>query len=372
MNNDLKKYLKERIVEEGPLTIAQYMNLSLYHPEFGYYRNYNPIGQQGDFTTSPEISQMFGEIIGLCFMELWQRMDQPPEVHLIEFGPGQGTLMQDFLRAVRPEFKNVIDLHFVDISPILKQEQRNRIDHPRVTWHDDIEAAFASCQKSPVFIIANEFFDALPIHQYIMTKNGWSERLVTYTVETDRFAFTTAVLNEETISGLPLPKTFNEGEIFEICYGARYITQTMSQHICRQGGVGLIIDYGRVKSLPGDTLQAVRQHAYHDILVDPGTADLTAHVDFEALKNIAKEQGALTMGPTNQGSFLSELGIDIRAAKLKLKATPEQEAEIDRALHRLTHPTLMGDLFKVMAVTAPQTPALCGFALCTPLTSSAA
>ena len=372
MNSELKKYLIGRIKQEGPLTIAQYMNLSLYHSEFGYYRTVNPIGHNGDFVTSPEISQMFGEIIGVCFMELWQRMGRPPNIHLIELGPGQGTLIQDFLRAISPEFKNAIDLHFVDVSPILKEEQRHRLEHPRITWHDDIEAAFVSCQKSPTLIIANEFFDALPIHQYIMTTYGWAERVIAYTEETNRFSYTTNPLTANDCEKLALPKNLKQGSIFEVCHGARYMTSVMAQHLCRQGGAGLVIDYGHIRSAAGDTLQAVRQHSYHDILVDPGTADLTAHVDFEALQNIARDQGATIYGPTTQGSFLSELGIDIRAGKIKQVASLEQITEIDRALHRLTHPTQMGNLFKVMAITAPQTPAPCGFALCTQSTSSAA
>lgn len=360
MNKDFDSYLQKRLQHEGPLPLSQFMGLCLYHPEYGYYRNHNPLGQNGDFVTSPEISQMFGELIALCFMDVWQRMGAPTRIHAIELGPGRGTLMQDFLRTISPEFLKAIDLHLVDISPILKQEQRQRITHKQTTWHDDIETAFAACAQAPLFVIANEFFDALPIRQFVKKEQDWVERGITY--KDGAYQMVELLTQDTRLPQLPSGATVND--IAEICEDARYITQLLTQQIALQGGMALFIDYGYTQSAYGDTLQAMRSHQYHDFLVDPGTADLTAHVDFKALKTIAEEQGAHVSGPTTQGHFLTELGIDIRAAQLKRNADSATQIMIDKTLHRLTHPEAMGELFKVLGISAPQTPSPCGFRTC--------
>jgi NADH dehydrogenase [ubiquinone] 1 alpha subcomplex assembly factor 7 len=333
--------LKDR--PTGSMGVAKYMEYCLYHPEFGYYTTRNPLGRNSDFLTAPETSQMFGEMIALCFQELWLRMGEP-RVHIIEVGPGQGTLMQDFLRIIPMKFRQGIDLHLMDVSPVLMAEQKKRIQHPHTQWHDSLESALAAC-KGPTFIIANELFDAMPIQQLVKTEAGWKDRLVALSEDKARLIF--------------IP----EGDtIKEVCPLAQIYMEQMSSHVCEYGGMGLIIDYGYVGPALGDTLQAIHQHQYHDVLNDPGMADITAHVDFRAL--IAKAGESVVHGPTTQGDFLSELGIHLRAEMLKKTASLEQGEQIDRALYRLTDSSMMGELFKVMAITGPQTPRPLGFSKC--------
>ncbi len=326
------------IQERGSISVYEYMELCLYHPEFGYYTTRNPLGGESDFLTAPETSQMFGEMIGVCLQDLWHRMGEPA-VHLVEVGPGQGTLMQDLLRIVPQDFLGAMDLHLVDVSPVLMGEQQKRITHPNACWYKTLDEALKKC-LGPTFIIANELYDALPIHQQVRTKDGWQERCV-------------AVIDGA------LDFTPEGTTIKEHCPLAQTYMGLMSDHMAQYGGMALCIDYGYVGPAVGDTLQALRQHKFHDVLKDPGQADLTAHVDFGALMAAAKCVNVF--GPVAQGRFLFELGIMLRAEGLKKNATFVQLQQIDRALHRLLDEGQMGELFKVMAITGEQTPMPAGF-----------
>lgn len=334
---------------EGPLSVADYMHECLFHPQWGYYNTRSPIGAAGDFITAPEISQMFGEMIGAWLQDLWQRLDQPRKVNLVELGPGQGTLMQDLLRSIGPNFKKALSVHMLEISPVLQNQQQDRLQSETVVWHPDLEHTLAACQDAPLFIVANEFFDALPVHQMIKQGQDWVEQRIDWCNQENCFRFTQ-----------DLSKVTSDA-VFETCPMAQDIMQKLSQKIVQLEGAMLVIDYGYQDGSTGATLQAVSKHKYHDPLLHIGKVDLTAHVDFKTLVEVAGTQGAQTWGPTSQGDFLYKLGIRLRAQQLQRKASSRQRAELEQSLHRLICPTQMGTLFKVLAVTAPNTPIPSGF-----------
>lgn len=346
---------------QGPLTIADYMALALGHPQHGYYMKQVPFGEQGDFITAPEISQMFGELIGLWCADTWTRMGSPPEIALVELGPGRGTLMQDVLRAATalPAFADAVEVHFVETSPVLTGEQRARV--PNATWH----ASVATLPEKPLLLIANEFFDALPIRQFQRTERGWHERCVTLIPqEGGGYDFGLQLSPEALANTSMLPLGVldaPQGAVAEICPAGEAIAETLGNHLARFGGAALTIDYGHGQSAPGDTLQAVRGHDYADPFADPGEADLTAHVDFASLAQAFAKGGAKVWPLTTQGAFLTMLGITERAKRLSAKANPAQARDIKSALERLTAPKEMGTLFKVLTITAPDMAAPAGF-----------
>lgn len=358
MSKALWDSLVRRIRAQGPITVADYMSESLSHPEHGYYQKQDPFGHAGDFITAPEISQMFGELIGLWCADTWQAQGSPQSCALVEMGPGRGTLMSDVLRAARtlPGFGQALEVHLVETSPALRRLQKeNLAAQTEATWHEDL----ADLPRCPTFFLANEFFDALPVHQYQRSETGWHERLVGLEDDGESLAFG--------LSG-PLPDSLcqdfpecSPGEVVEVRPTARSYADIMARHVYRHGGAALWIDYGHDKTAAGDSLQAVKQHNYHPVLRDPGEADLTAHVDFAALKKTAESAGAKTHGPIEQGTFLKSLGIETRASLLGEAATPDQRAVLAAALQRLTAPEQMGTLFRVMAVTHPQAPTPAGF-----------
>jgi NADH dehydrogenase [ubiquinone] 1 alpha subcomplex assembly factor 7 len=349
-------HLRQRIAREGPLTIAAFMEEALVHPRFGYYTTRDPLGVAGDFTTAPEISQMFGELVGAWCAVAWQALGSPDPVSLIELGPGRGTLMTDLLRATRsvPGFAAAVRLHLVEISPALRARQQATLatvplGAPPV-WHRSL----ASVPEGPLLLVANEFFDALPIRQFQKTEGAWRERLVD-TTASGKFRF---VLSAPLSSDAPIPPILRrapEDAIVEVCPPALDLADAIATRIFRDRGAALIIDYGHADSAVGDTLQAVKGHAYRSVLDRPGEADLTAHVDFAALAHAARAAGAHVLGPVSQGAFLERLGIGPRARALAPKAAPEPAAEVAAGCQRLTDPEAMGALFKVMAITAPNT-----------------
>ena len=345
----LKDSLIRQIAAHGPISVERYMSLALGDPDFGYYMIRDPLGRGGDFITAPEVSQMFGELIGLWLAGEWQRMGSPDPVRLVELGPGRGTLMADAMRAmaVVPGLLDAIDLHMVETSPVLMAEQQKRLD---ASWHETL----AQVRKGPTLLVANEFFDALPVQQFMMTDEGWRERCVE-----DRegeLAFVTgAPAVEIAISAEP-------GDIFEVSPASTAIAGQIASRLANSGGAALIIDYGHIAHGLGDTLQAVRDHQYTDVLEQPGEADLTAHVDFAALREAAIQAGASVHGPVSQGAFLKALGIDERARRLGEAASPDQQRDILTALERLTDAKAMGELFKVMALTGPDAGTPAGFA----------
>ena len=344
--NELHQEIAARIRAQGPIPVAEYMSLVA----DTYYKMQEPFGAGGDFTTAPEISQMYGEMIGAWFVDVWMQMGKPDSVKLIELGPGRGTLSADIMRTMAgwPDLKAAVTLHLVETSPRLREIQSVTLKGHRAGWYDSLnEVPDGVC-----FVIANEFFDALPIHQFKKMEAGWQERYVDYNVEKDAFFFTTAPLDIN-ITGI-MPEEFMNapaGSIFEISPDSLSVIEQISDRIARHGGAALIADYGHLLPGLGDTLQSISKHRYADPLEEPGERDITAHVDFGTLKTVA-EQSVMVSGPVTQGQFLINLGIEARAQKLGENATDKQRQDILSALCRLIAPKEMGRLFKVMALTS--------------------
>jgi NADH dehydrogenase [ubiquinone] 1 alpha subcomplex assembly factor 7 len=347
----LEAEIRRIIAADGPMPVARYMELCLGHPRYGYYMTRDPLGVAGDFVTAPEVSQMFGELIGAWAATVWRQMGAPAAVQLIELGPGRGTLMADALRAGKalPGFLDAATVHLVETSPVLRTRQQATLGAAPVQWHDRIEHV----PEGPCIAIANEFVDALPVDQLVRGRDGWHPRMVG--VVADRLAF---VVAPDPLRH-PVEANAAPGSILELRHDAP--VALLAQRVARHGGAALIMDYGHTATAPGDSLQAVRAHKFTDPLAEPGEADLTTQVDFAALARTAQRAGAVTHGPLGQGEFLRRLGIEARAARLKANATPQQTADIDAALTRLTAAGQMGELFKVMGVTDPRLGALPGF-----------
>jgi NADH dehydrogenase [ubiquinone] 1 alpha subcomplex assembly factor 7 len=321
----LQRALHERIKAEGPITVEAYMEACNAH----YYATRDPLGAAGDFTTAPEISQMFGEMIGGALADCWKRAGAPADAVYAELGPGRGTLAGDALRVMRSAGFNG-EVHFVETSPVLRNLQEQAA--AGAARHDSI----ADLPERPLLLVANEFLDALPIRQHA----GDVERRVH--VLAGRLAFD------------------RDGEIVETSPARDEAAATIAAHLVRNSGVALIIDYGHARSAPGDTLQAVRGHAFAPVLDRPGEQDLTAHVDFESVTSAARDAGAAVTSLASQGDWLRRLGIEERAEALTA-SNPERRDDIRAALERLTGPDAMGDLFKVIALQAPDWPAPRGF-----------
>lgn len=357
----LESEIRRLIDIAGPMPIADYMRLCLTHPRYGYYVNRDPFGAGGDFVTAPEVSQMFGELIGLWAAAVWQKMGAPENVRVIELGPGRGTMIADALRAARvlKEFHTAIVLHLVEISATLRQIQQQRLENLDVPalWHDTLE----DVPTGPSIIIANEFIDALPIHQAIKRIDGWHERVVE--IGPDGNLAIGAAREPLPHFEASMPRSLRqapEGSIYE--WRSDCAALEIGRRV-RSDGAALIIDYGHVDCGLGETLQAVAGHSYADPLHKPGQADLTAHVDFEALAQNAESIGARIHGPIRQRDLLLRLGIDKRAATLKAAVPREKVAEIESAYSRLIAPGArgMGELFKAIGIADPKLGPLPGF-----------
>ncbi len=358
----LEAEIRRLIARAGPMPVSEYMSLCLADPRHGYYITHDPIGSAGDFTTAPEISQIFGELIGLWAAATWRQMGAPENVRLVELGPGRGTMMRDALRAaaVVPGFHNALVVHMVEISPALQARQRRTLDQAGVPmlWH----SSFEEVPPGPLIVLANEFFDALPIHQAVKQDDGWHERMVDVD-GVGNFAFTIGPdaipLFDKAVP--PALREALEGDIFE--WRPDRPALELGRRIVREKGAALVIDYGHATSALGDTLQAVGAHSFADPLATPGMIDLTAHVDFEALAQAAESIGANAHGPLDQGEFLWRLGLEMRASSLKRHATQSQIYDIDAAVTRLTAGGRdgMGRLFKVLALGHPSLGELPGF-----------
>ncbi len=343
----LRDELVARIRAGGPLSLADYMAECLLHPVHGYYVSRDPLGAAGDFTTSPEISQMFGELIGLALAQCWLDQGRPAPFTLAELGPGRGTLMADLLRAARavPGFLDAARIALVEASPALRAEQARRLGGHDPQWFDVV----SRLPEGPLFLVANEFFDALPIRQFVRSGAGWSERLVG--LRGEALAFGLAPPAAVPALAHRLANT-REGDVVEICPGAGPVMAQLATRIARHGGAALIVDYGGWRSL-GDTFQALKGHRFADPLEDPGRADLTAHVDFEALARAAAEAGCAHGSLTPQGVFLERLGIAARAQALARALDGDRLEAHLAAYRRLTHPDEMGNLFKVLGLHPP-------------------
>ena len=351
----LYRLLVERIREGGPISVADYMAECLLHPEHGYYASREPFGVSGDFTTAPEISQMFGELIGLCLAQAWRDQGSPTAFTLAEIGPGRGTMMADLLRATRgvAGFHAALALHLVEASPRLRTRQAAALAPHAAIWHDHPDTLPAA----PLFLVANEFFDALPIRQFRRDPQGWREILVGLT--DGRLGF--GLSDPLDPPGLaPRRADTAPGQTVETCPAASAILSGIADRIARHGGAALIIDYGGWQSR-GDTFQAVRHHAPADPLAEPGLADLTAHVDFAALAAAARQAGAVPTALTPQAVLLDRLGIAARAAKLAAGLSGAALASHRAAYRRLTDPAEMGQLFQALALHPPGTPPPPGF-----------
>lgn len=335
--------LRARIAQAGPMPVAEYMAMCLTHPEHGYYTSRDPLGAAGDFITAPEISQMFGELVGLALAQAWLDQGAPSPFTLAELGPGRGTLMADALRASArvPGFIDAARLVLVETSPVLREAQRAALAGHDISFAESV----AALPEAATFLIANEFFDALPIRQYVREGAAWRERQVG--LSDGAFAF--GLGGPVTPALLAARDDVAEGGLVEICPAAEGIVFEVAGRIARHGGAALIIDYGDWRSL-GDTLQAMRGHAPDPLLAHPGEADLTAHVDFEVLAQAAGAAGAAHSRLTPQGVFLERLGIAQRARALAAGLDGKRRTEHVAGHRRLTHPDEMGTLFKVLGV----------------------
>jgi NADH dehydrogenase [ubiquinone] 1 alpha subcomplex assembly factor 7 len=343
----LGEKLAQRIRADGPITIAEFMEACLADPEHGYYMRREPFGRTGDFITAPEISQMFGELIGLWAVATWEMMGEPRRFVLAELGPGRGTLMADILRTanVKSSFRNAADVHLVEFSPRLTEIQRDTLSASglAIHWHRRLEDVPAG----PAIYIANEFFDAMPIRQFQWTGERWAERVVGLGDDGDLAVGLKPVAQRP--PGVELP----DGAIVEAPTRGQAVMAAIAERLVNAGGAALIIDYGSGTPGYGDTLQAVRQHKYDDPLATPGEADVTAHVDFAALARAATAAGAACRPLVNQGEFLVRLGLVQRANVLGRGKDTKTRDALAAAMERLAGPKAMGDLFKVLAVSAP-------------------
>ena len=342
----LRDQIIRQITQTGPITLADYMTTCLLHPTLGYYTTRDPFGRSGDFITAHEVSQMFGELVGLALAQTWLSQGAPDSFILAELGPGRGTLMADVLRATSkvPGFAKAASVHMVETSPTLRSVQKQVV--PETTHHTSIE----TLPDGPLYLIANEFFDALPIRQFTREPGGWAETVIGLSDGALTLGRTTAAPLEHLDCRLA---DTPEGQVIETRPAADQTAAEIAARIAKHGGAALIIDYGGAQTM-GDTFQAIANNSFADPLADPGNADLTAHVDFGA---IAQAATGLAHAPlTTQGRFLERLGITDRARQLAKNLTGETLNQHIAAHHRLTHPDEMGDLFKVLALHPTGTP----------------
>ena len=355
--NALETRIADLITAQGPISVAQYMTLALHDAAGGYYATRQPFGAAGDFITAPEISQMFGEMLGLWCVQVWHDQGQPKHKRLVELGPGRGTLMADALRAakVAPEFLRGLEVVMVEASPALQKAQAEKLKDSgaEIRWVTHFDGSLAD---RALFLLANEFFDAMPVRQYIKTARGWCERMVVAKDGALDFALapmpTPGAAIAATRAGAP------DGGTYEVSAAGTALAEAIGRIVATMGGGALLLDYGYGEpenpQAPGysETLQAVGGHRFADVLADPGENDLSAHVDFAALGEAARHGGAAVYGPRGQGEFLTDLGIIGRAEQL-MKSNPASAQTLFAAVERLIGPGEMGTLFKALALLPP-------------------
>ncbi len=346
--------IRDLIRNQGPISVADYMALALDHPDFGYYRTQDPFGAAGDFITAPEISQVFGELLGLWLAIAWQEAGEPSPFRLIELGPGRGQLMADLIRATAnvPGFPDGADLHLVESSERLRAVQRRALPDIEIDWHE----RFETVPEGPLFLIGNEFLDALPVHQLVRTESGWAERVLTV-ADDGGLGFSSRPATPALVNLVAGSDKAAVGDVAEVSPARNALVEAIGKRLLRDGGVALLIDYGAWVDRPtGDTLQAVSQHQPVDPLCRPGLADITTQVDFRSIGKAAEAGGAATFGPLPQGTFLRGLGIEPRIASLLRDADEEQRQILRSALFRLTDAGAMGEIFKVLVLASPNGP----------------
>ena len=355
MTTQLGETIKSLIRAHGPISVTDYFALCLAHPQYGYYRSREPFGEGGDFITAPEVSQLFGEMVGVFLVHAWQRHDCPGNVRLVEIGPGRGTMMSDILRVVErlsPELYAGMSVHMVETSPRLREIQAQTLDpHAgRIAWHDSFD------EVPPGFFLlaANELFDAIPLRQFVKTPTGFRERMVALDAD-DELSFTAGIAGLDPALLPGTPAALPDGTIFEIAPAREAVMSAICARLQEIGGSAVIIDYGYTVTAYGDTLQAVRRHQFDPPLAHPGEADLTSHVDFDRLSRTAAASGVEVNGLMRQGDFLRGLGIHERAEALARSKDAPTQNEIRVAVERLAGegPGRMGELFKVLLISHP-------------------
>ncbi len=363
--NELKQIIIEEIRANGPMPLEEYMARALGDNTHGYYTKKDPFGKKGDFITAPETSQVFGELIGLWGLDFWINSGLWSNFNLIELGPGRGTLMRDITYAVKghPTYLQSARLHLLETSPVLRDLQNRTLSHitrekSACQWHENIADLLEACRGMPVIIYANEFFDALPIRQYVQENDSWALRCVD--VENNELVPITSkerLLSEH----LPAAQDFSPGDILETTPLAESIVMQLANYIARYGGALLMIDYGYTKNQSGDTFQALSDHRTVSPYKSPGDADLTAHVNFKRLADIAEDTSCKSLGPVSQRNFLLSLGLEQRFESLGLNATAQQKIDLLAARNRLIGVDQMGVLFNVLAVIKSDAPLPSGF-----------
>ncbi|MCR9135789.1 MAG: class I SAM-dependent methyltransferase [Alphaproteobacteria bacterium] len=352
MTTPLGRKIIDLIRLNGPISVSEYFALCLGDPEFGYYSNREPFGTDGDFITAPEISQLFGELIGIFLILAWQAHGRPDELQVVEIGPGRGTLMADLQRVIaelKPDMAAKAQFNLVETSARLRNVQKKTLAENglRNHWHE----ALQSVPPGLTLLVANELFDAIPIRQFVRCPEGFRERVVTID-DTGQLVFATGVAEIETellpLTGDPIA----DGTIFETAPARNAMMEQIASRLVDQGGIGLIIDYGHLQTAFGDTMQAVRNHGYEGTLASPGEADLTSHVDFAALGRVARAQGAHVAAPLTQGQFLLELGLLERAGVLGAGKSQQAQQAIQQSVNRLagSGENQMGSLFKALCI----------------------
>lgn len=339
----LEAIVKHQIEKNGAIPLGQYIEIALSHPEHGYYMTRDPLGKRGDFTTAPEISQIFGELIGAWIIDIWAQMGKPA-LNLIECGPGRGTLMADIVRIIRNfgGVNNNITIHMIETSPALIEKQKQALKSINAQWHSHI---LSVPSDSPVLIVANEFLDALPVEQLRRADQGWMQKYIG--IKDGALTESWQPAPHRLQTHLP-PKT-RSGKIYEISPVRSEYISNCADLIAKTGGAALFIDYGHAKTHHGDTVQAIKNHKYSDILKEIGHSDITSHVDFEAARNAASAQGLNISPIVTQGAFLNKLGGAIRCKALINAAKNKTQAnDIQKGYQRVAHNDEMGDLFKVL------------------------
>ncbi|MCZ4273603.1 class I SAM-dependent methyltransferase [Maritalea porphyrae] len=348
----LSELINVQIMSQGPISLSTYMSLALTHPILGYYKKADPLGKAGDFITAPEISQMFGEMIGIWVAQTWAQLGNPKQFSLVELGPGRGTLMADCVRVLSqvPGILDAAKINLIETNPVLIEKQRANLHGHNVVWRSEIDQL--SAEDGPLIFVANEFFDALPIKQFQRANGKWHERLVGLKGGARTWGLSPTPLPDD---AFPSELNAEENAIWETNFIAQQVVKDIADLINRNGGALLAIDYGYGKSQTGETLQALKAHKHVDPLAEPGEVDLTAHVDFAALADIAKQAHAKTGHLITQAVFLKAMGIEPRAHNLA-SASPEAAPKILSDLARLIENDQMGELFKVWCLYNLPTP----------------